>query len=189
MTEEQLRQIIPNAGAKAGVFHGALESAMAEFEITTPARQAAFLAQIAHESGSLRYVREIASGAAYEGRADLGNVEPGDGPFFKGRGLIQITGRANYEKCGQALGLPLLEEPELLEEPVNACRSAAWFWATHGLNGLADNATERSFYTISTRINGRSKRTGIVAGEELRLPNGWEDRLAFYERAKEVLGA
>lgn len=188
ITLAQLQSIIPNAGPRAGVFHGPLVDAMAEFEINTPARAAAFIAQLAHESGSFRYVREIASGAAYEGRADLGNVEPGDGPFFKGRGLIQITGRANYAACAAALDLPLLEEPEMLEDPVNACRSAGWFWQSRGLNGLADNADERSFYMISTRINGRSKRLGIVAGEELRLPNGWEDRLAFYERAKQVLG-
>jgi putative chitinase len=172
ISEQQLLQIIPNAGKRAGVFLVPLLDAMAEFEIDTPARATAFLAQIAHESGSLRYVREIASGAAYEGRSDLGNFEPGDGPYFRGRGLIQITGRANYTKCAEALDLPLLEEPELLEEPVNACRSAAWFWASHGLNELADKG---DFIRITRRING-----GI---------NGLEDRQAFYERAKRVLCA
>lgn len=174
----QLQRIIPNAGPRAGVFHGPLVAAMDEFEINTPVRQAPFLAQIAHESGSLRYVRELADGGAYEGRVDLGNVEPGDGPYFKGRGLIQITGRSNYAKCAEALGLPLLEQPELLEQPVNACRSAAWFWRSRDLNRLAD---EGDFLMISKRINGTNRKTG--------LPNGWEDRLAFYERAKQVLGA
>lgn len=172
MTLEDLQQIIPNAGTKAIVFHGPLVAAMSEFEINTPTREAAFIAQIAHESGSFRYVRELASGAAYEGRADLGNTEPGDGPYFRGRGLIQITGRANYAKCGEELGLPLLENPELLEQPINAARSAAWFWETHGLNDLADVG---DFIRITKRINGGT--------------NGLADRQAFYARAKQVLGA
>lgn len=172
MTEQELKQIMPSAGHRAGVFFESLSAAMEEFEINTPARQAAFLAQIAHESGSLRYVRELASGGAYEGRADLGNTHAGDGPFFKGRGLIQITGRNNYTKCGEALDLPLLQQPELLEQPDSACRSAAWFWQTHGLNELADAG---DFIRITKRINGGT--------------NGLAERQAFWARAKQVLGA
>lgn len=178
MTPETLHQIMPLVGSRGGVFAEPLSAACDEFEINTPARQAMFLATVAHESGSLRYVREIASGAAYEGRADLGNIEPGDGPCFRGRGLIQITGRSNYAKCGEALDLPLLDQPELLEEPVNACRSAAWFWRAHDLNRIADQG---DFLLTQKRVNGVNKTTG--------KPNGWEDRLAFYERAKEVFGA
>lgn len=147
-----------------------LNGTMAEFEINTAKRQAAFLAQVAHESGCFKWLLEIASGDAYEGRSDLGNVQPGDGRRFKGRGLIQITGRANYAACGAALGLDLLAHPELLEEPVNACRSAGWFWKTRGLNGLADID---QFEAITKRING-----GL---------NGLADRIAHWERAKEVL--
>lgn len=171
VTLDQLQRIIPNAGARAGVFHQPLVDAMAEFAIDTPERAAAFLAQVAHESGSLRYVRELASGAAYEGRAALGNIEPGDGPYFKGRGLIQVTGRANYTACAAALDLPLLEEPELLEQPVNAARSAGWFWHVKGLNALAD---ELDFDRITRRVNG-----GL---------NGYEARCEFYRRAKRELG-
>ena len=173
MTLDQLQKIMPNAGAKSGVFFGPLTDAMAEFAINTPARQAAFLAQIAHESGSLRYTREIASGNAYEGRADLGNFRPGDGALFKGRGLIQITGRRNYESCSTALfGRPgvLLANPAMLEKPVEAARSAAWFWWAHGLNALADAG---DFERITRRING-----GL---------NGQAQRLAFFEQAKKVL--
>src|SRR5258707_58804 len=126
---------MPNAGHRATDFLTPLRDAMREFSIdASPEREAAFLAQIAHESGELRYVHEIASGEAYEGRHDLGNTEAGDGVRFKGRGLIQVTGRANYAACGLALDLPLLFHPELLESPDNACRSAAWFWDKHGLN-------------------------------------------------------
>jgi putative chitinase len=170
LTVEQLVRIMPYARRKADRFIAGLNAAMREFEINTPKRRAAFLAQIGHESGQLRYVREIASGAAYEGRRDLGNVKPGDGVRFKGRGLIQITGRANYDACGKELGLDLLSHPELLEEPINACRSAGWYWSTHHLNWLAD---EGDHIKITKRING-----GL---------NGIEDRLSLARAAEKVL--
>lgn len=170
VTLEQLKKIVPYAGVRSGVFLGPLNEAMAEFGINTPAREACFIAQIAHESGSFRYVKEIASGAAYEGRKDLGNTQPGDGVRFKGRGLIQITGRSNYAACGKALGLDLIAHPELLEETTAACRSAAWFWQTHGCNELAD---EGNFKAITRVINGGY--------------NGLADRVAFLTSAQRVL--
>lgn len=172
ITLAQLKQIIPHAGSLAAEFLGPLNAAMDEFGIDTTPRQAAFLAQVAHESGSLRYVREIADGRAYEGRRDLGNTAPGDGPRFRGRGLIQVTGRANYRTCSLALydDERLLGSPELLEEPVQACRSAAWFWQSRRLNDAADAG---AFKAITKTING-----GL---------NGYEERLAYYDRAKAVL--
>lgn len=170
ITIEQLHQIMPHARSKCDLYIGPLNDAMEQFDINTPQRQAAFLSQVAHESGELRYVEEIASGKAYEGRADLGNTEPGDGVRFKGRGLIQITGRANYANCGGALGIDLLADPSLLETPENATRSAAWFWQTHGLNELAD---ADNFRKITLRING-----GLT---------GQENRLAYWETAKEAI--
>jgi putative chitinase len=156
---------------RLAVFVEPLNAAMQEFAISeNPARETHFLAQIAHESGGFRYVREIASGAAYEGRADLGNTEAGDGERFRGRGLIQITGRSNYAACGVALGLDLLAAPELLEEPANAARSAAWFWDSRHLNELADRGDARG---ITKRING-----GL---------NGYQDRLAYLALAQERL--
>jgi putative chitinase len=172
MTPDQLRRIMPQSGPQADLFAQPLTDAMAEFDINTPRRQAAFLAQIAHESGQLRWVREIASGAAYEGRADLGNTQPGDGVKYKGRGLLQITGRANYRECGKALSLDLIGYPELLESAVNASRSAAWFWASRSLNTLADS---NRFGAISKRING-----GF---------NGLDERLQYWIDAREVLNA
>jgi putative chitinase len=173
MNIDQLKKIVPYAGAKAGIFLAPLNESMARHEINTPVRQAAFIAQIAHESGSFRYVKELASGAAYEGRHDLGNTEPGDGVRFKGRGLIQITGRANYRECSIALfGDPdiLIAHPEMLETVSCACDSAGWFWSSHGLNELADAGR---FERITRCING-----GL---------NGQAERLAFYATAKEVL--
>lgn len=150
-------------------FVGPLTAAMEKYEITKPRRQAAFLAQIAHESGSLRYVEEIASGSAYEGRNDLGNTEPGDGIRFKGRGLIQITGRANYKELSKALNYDFISDPEALEKPGAASYSAAWFWNENNLNRLADID---AFEKITRRING-----GL---------NGLEDRLKHWERCREA---
>lgn len=151
-----------------------IQAAMAEYEIDTPLRKAAFLAQIGHESGGLKYTTELwgptPAQSRYEGRKDLGNVRPGDGARFKGRGLIQTTGRDNYNSTGRALGVDLLANPELLAEPVLAARSAAWYWHDKELNRLADVG---DFHRITLRING-----GI---------NGMDDRLARYIAGKEVL--
>ena len=174
ITTQQLLQILPSAGQLAGVFVSVLNTAMNRYQIVGQKRVAAFIAQIGHESGQLKYVKEIwgptAAQARYEGRADLGNTHPGDGSKFRGRGLIQITGRANYKACGEALGLDLINQPELLEKPQHACMSAAWFWAIRGLNTLADAG---QFETISRRING-----GL---------NGLADRQMLYARALKVL--
>ena len=174
ITEQQILQILPNAGRQAGVFVPALNAAMGKYGVVTRLRIAAFIAQVGHESGQLRRVREIwgptAQQAGYEGRADLGNTVPGDGSKYRGRGLIQITGRANHAACGEALGLDLIDEPALLEQPQHAAMSAAWFWSTRGLNTLAD---QKDFVRITRRING-----GLT---------GQDDRQALYEKALEVL--
>lgn len=180
ITEKQLQQILPNAGAKAGVFAPVLNAAMGKWGIVTPGRQAAFIAQIGHESGQFRYVRELGNNA-YLAKYDTGTLAArlgntpeadGDGQKYRGRGLIQITGRNNYEQCGEALGLDLLAKPELLELPHYAAESAAWFWHQAGLNSLADR---QEFKTITRRING-----GF---------NGLAERQALWEKAKQVLGA
>lgn len=174
ITEQQLLQILPNAGRNAGVFVPALNTAMNHYGIVGTARVAAFIAQIGHESGQLRWVREIwgptGQQLKYEGRADLGNTEKGDGSKYRGRGLIQVTGRANYNACGEALGLDLINKPELLELPQHAAMSAAWFWSTRGLNTLADQG---ELVKITRRING-----GV---------SGLADRQALYEKALKVL--
>lgn len=174
MTPELLNAATACGARTAAIWAAPITDAMAAYGIDSRYRQAAFVAQVGHESGSFVYVREIwgptAAQAGYEGRADLGNVVAGDGYFFRGRGLIQVTGRANYAACGEALGLPLLAHPELLEEPENAARSAGWFWSTHGLNGLAD---QQLFSAITKRINGGQ--------------NGAADRVERYHRALEAL--
>ena len=173
---DQLTRIYSSCSiARAQRFLPHLNSTFDEFDINTPPRLRMFLAQVGHESGQLRYVRELASGEAYEGRKDLGNTSPGDGVRYKGRGLIQITGKSNYALVSLALGLPLLEKPELLEEDQNACRSAGWFYYKKNLNSLAD---EGKFREMSYIING---------GREPKDPNGWADRLKLYHKACEII--
>jgi putative chitinase len=172
ITLSQLIQIMPSAKLRAVVYYASLCNAMDEFEINTPLRQAMFLAQVAHESCQLLYVRELASGVAYEGRSDLGNTQPGDGVKYKGRGLIQITGRANYIALMMALNIDCVINPQVVEQPINACRSAGWFWKTNGLNEIADTG---DFIHVTKVINGGT--------------NGLADRESFFNTAKIVLGA
>ncbi|MGA8135280.1 MAG: glycoside hydrolase family 19 protein [Pseudomonas gingeri] len=204
ITQQQLLQILPNAGDQAGVFVPALNTAMNAYQIVTMQRVAAFLAQAGHESGQLRSVVEnlnygaqalvatwpsrftpaLAAQVArqpeqianivYASRMDNGDASSGDGWNYRGRGLIQITGRSNYRQC--SLGLfgdeRLLQQPELLEQPQWAAESAAWFWEQQGLNALAD---ADQFNSITRKING-----GL---------NGLEDRLQIWARARAVLCA
>ena len=198
ITTQQLLQILPSAGQSTGVFVSALNTAMNHYQIVGLKRVAAFIAQIGHESGQLtrqvenlnynaealqrtwpsRFSAELAADVArkpeqianiaYGNR--MGNTAPGDGWKYRGRGLIQITGKNNYHACGEALGLDLIAKPELLEKPQHACMSAAWFWATNGLNTLVDAG---KFDAITQRINGG--QTGAA------------DRQAMYARALKVL--
>lgn len=131
-------------------------------------RFAHFIAQLAHESGNFRYMEEIASGTAYEGRKDLGNTEKGDGTRYKGRGPIQLTGRANYRKYGRALGIDFESHPELVSVPSIGLLVACKYWTNNGLNELADRDDT---FTITLRINGGS--------------NGIKDRKAKLAMIKE----
>ncbi|MDH1143327.1 glycoside hydrolase family 19 protein [Pseudomonas mosselii] len=205
ITEQQLLQILPNARQVAGIFVPALNRAMARWKIDSPVRQAAFLAQISHESGQLRHLTENLNYSAealvrtwpsrftaqnagayarqpekianrvYGGRMGNGPEASGDGWRHRGRGLIQLTGRDNYRAAAQALSLPLLENPELLEQPEHAAQSAAWWWAAHGLNELADAGR---FSDIGSIIN---------TGKPGRVPHGAAERKALYDLAVRVL--
>ena len=198
ITAQQLLQILPNAGQVAGVFVPVLNTAMSRYHIVGAKRMAAFIAQVGHESGQLmrlvenlnysidalrktwpsRFDVDLASAVARKPEqianiaygSRMGNTAPGDGWKYRGRGLIQITGKNNYRACGEALGLDLIAQPELLEKPQHACMSAAWFWATNGLNTLVDAG---KFEAITRRINGGH--------------NGAAGRQALYNRALKVL--
>lgn len=194
ITLAQLQKILPGAGDSASVFVTALNQAMLRYEVQGPLRAAAFIAQVGHESAHLRHLVErfnysapallatwpkrftpqmatasvgqpsLIAQIAYGNR--LGNVEPGDGFRYCGRGLIQITGKYNYQACSKALGVDCVAEPELLEIPDYAALSAAWFWSENGLNELADL---QRFEQITRRLNG-----GV---------QGQEDRRRLYEAA------
>jgi predicted chitinase len=152
MKARTLQRAMPGLPAqKAREYAPLLNAAMREGQITNKARAAAFLAQLGHESGSLRWMEEIASGAAYEGRLDLGNTQPGDGRRYKGRGPIQLTGRANYRAAGKALGLPLENDPTRVARPAVGFRVAVWYWTSRGLNALADRG---DFDGVTLAING-----------------------------------
>lgn len=200
LTVDTLIRILPLSRPYAGRYVNELNMAMAEFQITGRVRQASFIAQIGHESAQLSRVSEnLNYGApgllstfrrhfspadaqtyarqperianrAYANRNGNGNEASGDGWKYRGRGLIQITGRSNYAACGLALGLDLINHPELLELPLNACRSAAWFWYAAGLNAAADAGDQ---LYITKRINGGT--------------NGLHERLAFFEAGSKVI--
>ena len=187
ISAQQLHKIMPSeTPARIANFIGPLNDTMNEFAITTPARQAAFLAQIGHESGSLKYVREIADGSAYDDRASLGNNRPEaialakaagttTGRYYKGRGLIQITGYNNYRACSRDLlhdADELCKHPEMLEMLPLSVRSAAWYWDSRDLNALADAG---KFDLITKAINGGY--------------NGMADRQAYHARAQKALAS
>lgn len=180
ITVDILQQIMPNLKRSlCESYFPFLAQAMAEFEINKPLREAAFLAQIAHESGEFRYFEEIwgptSAQRKYEPPSrkarELGNEEPGDGKRYKGRGPIQITGRGNYRLFGKMLNLDLVGHPERAADPEVAFRIAGAFWKSRGLNELADR---REFERITRRING-----GL---------NGLEERRKFYNKAKSLYG-
>jgi putative chitinase len=175
----QLRQIMPNvSAAKVDQLLPYLNSAMQEYGINSAARASAFLAQLAHESGEFRWMEEIWGPTTAQRRYEpvtelarrLGNREPGDGKRFKGRGPIQLTGRANYQRFGELLGVDLVSQPERAAQPDVAFRIAALYWMSRGLNELADR---EDFREITRRING-----GF---------NGLTDRIKYFDRARKAL--
>lgn len=190
LSKDQLKQCMPKVTeANITRFIDPINNTFERYEINTPKRMACFLAQIAHESGCLRFTKEIATGEAYDvGKlaVNLGNTpeDDGDGEMYKGRGLIQITGKRNYEDLSKDLGVDFLKQPELLEGPEFAALSAGWFWKSKGLNTICDKPDNwirewrgNSYYMfqwLTIKING-----GL---------NGYADRMAYYILAKRVFG-
>jgi predicted chitinase len=180
ITAEQLVRIVPGLSpAQADAELRNLNVSMYVADLRTPERKAAFLAQIAHETGGLQRFEEMGDAAYfrqnYEGRRDLGNTRPGDGARFHGRGAIQLTGRANYRAATTALanglgGTNLEKNPERADDPDVRYRTAAWFWTSHGLNDQADRGR---FSAITQAINGGQR--------------GRRDREAYHRRALTVL--
>ena len=172
-SKEKLSVVMPRAlPAKIDLYYDPLVAGMKKHDITSNLRMAHFIAQIGHETASFLFAEEIADGSAYEGRSDLGNTQSGDGKRFKGRGLIQLTGRTNYAAYSKDSGVDYVAKPELVaSDPFVAVDVACWFWNTHGINKLAD---EDDVKAVTKRING-----GF---------NGLDDRIEYLVRAKAVLG-
>lgn len=150
-----------------------LNTCMSRYGITTKQRQRHFLAQVGHESGGLKWTKELADGWAYEGRADLGNTQPGDGPKFKGGGFIQLTGRSNYAAFAKAIGDPKILELGCSYVAENyPASSAGFWWSNNRMNALCDraNVTVRD---VTLRVNGGT--------------NGLSDRVEYYIRACQVI--
>ena len=179
ITKEQILQIMPNSAKCADSYLPSINGYAELFGIDTPLRMAHFLAQIAHESNELRCTRELGDRAYFakydNGRLKLvlGNVKAGDGYKYRGRGLIQITGRANYQAYQDSKYCrgDIMENPQLLERPLGAVKSAMWWWWRHGLNELAD---KDSFVAVTKTVNGGT--------------NGLKSRKAYLERAKKAIG-
>lgn len=176
-----IRDAFPRlAPARVQIYTNAFNQWFPVYGIINPRRVAAFIAQVGHESGGLRWTSEIWGPTDQQRRYEppspladrLGNTLPGDGHRFKGRGLIQITGRSNYTQLSRAFGIDFLNNPSLLEVPDMAVRSACWWWQSRNLNDIADLDTVESFRKITRIINGGC--------------NGWDDRLARWESAKKI---
>lgn len=178
VTKEQILQIMPNAEKYVDKYLVYINGYSEVFHIDTPKRMAHFLAQVAHETNELRCVKELGNKAYFvkydNGKLKkmLGNVKDGDGYKYRGRGLIQITGRANYKEYQDSKYCRgnIMDEPQLLEQPLGAVKSGMWWWWKHGLNELADSD---SFLAITKTINGGT--------------NGLESRRKFLVKAKLAL--
>jgi putative chitinase len=157
-----------------------------KYEINTVPRLLCFFAQVGHESGGLFYTEELASGSAYEGRVDLGNTQAGDGPRYKGRGLIQISGRANYSLISSDLGVDFVSTPNLLggknadqsteEQLRNAATSAGWYWNRHNLNSISDKINIHEPIEEGNNLDLFIQITIAINGGK----NGINDRIVRY---------
>jgi putative chitinase len=172
-TKEKLQVVMPRAKpARLDLCYPGLVKAMLKYEINTPLRAAHFVAQIGHETASFLYMEEIADGSGYEGRADLGNTQPGDGMRFKGRGLIQLTGRANYTAYSHDCGIDYVSDPTAVAtDPFVCVDVAGWYWTRRRINQLADRDDVKA---VTKAVNGGY--------------NGLDDRMDYLRRAKQVLG-
>jgi putative chitinase len=175
---QTMREVAPRFSGKAAERQSAIIAAVGEalqptlegYGINDRLRIAHFLAQTCHESAGFRTTEEFASGEAYEGRRDLGNTEPGDGKRFKGRGLLQLTGRANYREYGRALGIDLEADPARAADPVLSLRIACEYWKRRKINAACDRD---DLIQATKLING-----GL---------NGLEDRRSLTAKAKAAL--
>ena len=169
---DEVEALYPSA--KDGVLVALRDVGVALMELTSDVRFCYAMAQLAYETGGFVWLKELGDARyfrRYEGRRDLGNTAVGDGIRYHGRGLIQVTGKSNYLECAEWTGLDCVNHPEILEQPIAACQSAAWYWMTRNLNDLCDR---REFKRLTKRINGGY--------------NGYTGRLKRLAQISEVMG-
>lgn len=153
-----------------GEISGSFASVLESYEIDNYLRIAHFMGQVTHECAGFRTTEEFASGAAYENRTDLGNIHPGDGRRYKGRGLIQLTGRDNYRTIGAKLGLDLEDNPTLAADPLTSLKISCEYWKSRAINAPSD---QDDLIRVTRLVNG-----GL---------NGLDDRSTYIRRAKGAL--
>lgn len=171
ITKDILKKIAPQANDKIiSDLEHYFDEYLQKYNVNTYLRVCHFLAQAAHESAGFRTLEEYASGAAYEGRKDLGNVNAGDGKLYKGRGIFQLTGRSNYQAYGQKIGVNLEAKPALAADPKISVLTALEYWNSKKLSDYAD---KDDILTITKRINGGT--------------NGLDSRKEFLDRAKKII--
>jgi len=199
LSEEQFRAMLPkDQQGKVAIYLDAINEAMEIFNITTPLRKAHFMAQVLHETAYLKYSEEIASGKAYEGRSDLGNTQPGDGPLFKGRGLLQLTGRDNYVKCQSYLrtrlnnpGFDITSDvnkaSQLSSNPLYAALASGYFW--HSIKPkLNETADKDDIYWVSVYVNGWAKQSNPYYPDKDKEPNHMKERVQMLAVTKKAFG-
>jgi predicted chitinase len=178
ITPEQLKKIATHASIqKCTEITPYLNQCFVGADISTPLRAASLLGQVLLECGEFKYTEEIADGSAYEGRKDLGNIHPGDGKRYKGRGWIEITGLANYAAFFAATGIDIVAHPELASTLENCAKITAWYWTTRNMNVLAEKNDQRG---ITKKVNGKATDC---------KPSFFLRRMEYYDRALAVLTA
>ncbi len=189
ITAEQLARIAGRATPLMPHLAEWMNRLCPEYEIDSPQEFSHFLAQACHETDHFRTLREYASGKAYEGRADLGNRQPGDGVRFKGRGIFQTTGRANYLQLGVRKGQRdlFVNNPQLLEQAEYAVWSACEYWRTRGLNDIANQPDGA---VLKKKVRGNLIDSSPVEYISITINggvNGLAERKKFYAIASRVL--
>jgi predicted chitinase len=184
VTADQLKQLGWDESSITDEMVKGLNNALEKYGITTPEKIRHFMSQAMHESGLGIYTKELANGKAYEGRADLGNTQPGDGPKYKGAGYIQLTGRANYQAFADYMGdQKIMDGVDYVSEKY-PWEAAGFWWRNNGMNDIVDSLKGTSIDQQTLEI---SKAVNLGDRYSKNTPNHYEERRDCYERTLEII--